>query len=202
MVAGGVHGTANTRLHDGARQSRGRSGQTRPNNPVTGVVSSFRARDAERYAGSDYTSKPDGQPLPFAKRKGTRASEASSQGMPIQGSGERITYPAHVYPPRRAGEATALAGGKNSAMAGARFLVLPAGPPVWRRRGRWIHSVNYKQPIARDPNHAAMIRPIGFPRSRGNVRRTKGAANPRLNAPKPKNYPFHAHPCNKPTQRP
>ena len=46
-------------------------------------------------------------PVPFAKRKGTRASEASSQGMPVQDPSERSTYPANVFPSRRAEEATA-----------------------------------------------------------------------------------------------
>ena len=58
-------------------------------------------------------------PSPFAKRKGTRASEASSHRMPVQGSGERIPYPADVYPHRRAGEATALTRGRNQMMTGA-----------------------------------------------------------------------------------
>ena len=38
--------------------------------------------------------------------------------MPVQGSGERIPYPADVYSLRRAGEATAPARGKNRAMTG------------------------------------------------------------------------------------
>ena len=102
--------------------------------------------------------------------------------MPVQGSSERITYPADVYPHRRAGEATALAGGKNSAMAGARFLVLPAGPAVWRRRGRWIHSVNHKQPIARDPERRGdASKPQGRFANRPcrpNTSRTKGPQTP------------------------
>ena len=49
--------------------------------------------------------------LPFAKRKGTRASEASSQGMPVQDPSERSSYPANVFPSRRAEEATTTARG-------------------------------------------------------------------------------------------
>ena len=37
--------------------------------------------------------KPDGQPRPFREAKGTRASEASSQGMPVQDPNDRSLYP-------------------------------------------------------------------------------------------------------------
>ena len=81
--------------------------------PGHGGRCSSQGPNAECYAGSDNNSKPDGNPSsPIAKRKGTRASEASSQGMPVQGFGR--THPLSgrdVYPHRRAGEATALTRG-------------------------------------------------------------------------------------------
>ena len=113
----------------------------------------------------------------------------------VQGSGERITYPADVYPLRRAGEATALARGKNLAMAGAFSSTLPEGPTVWRRRGRWKpkRKRNYKKPIARDPTDAAMFRDQLLPARGGNAAR-RGARIPRLNAPKTTQHPYPSCP--------
>ena len=48
----------------------------------------------------------------------TRKPDGMSNGA-VQGSGERIPYPADVCPARRSGEATASARGMNRAMAGA-----------------------------------------------------------------------------------
>ena len=78
---------------DGARRrcppQAQKDGRNVPRNPVTKTVAAA-GLGRGAYAGSANNSKPDGQPfLPFAKRKGTRASEASSRGMPVQGSSER-----------------------------------------------------------------------------------------------------------------
>ena len=86
--------------------------------------------------------------------KGQRGREASSQGMTVQGSGERIPYPADVYPHRRAGEATAPAGRKNHGDDGGRSS---RRSPEGRRSGDvggagLKPQMNLRTTIARDPN--------------------------------------------------
>ena len=86
---------------------------------------------------------------------------ARPQGMTVQGSGERIPYPADVYPHRRAGEATAPAGRKNHGDDGGRTS---RRSPEGRRSGDvggagLKPQMKLRTAIARDPNNAAMLRP-------------------------------------------
>ena len=122
-------------------------------------------------------------PSPFRESKGARTSEASARGMPVQGSGERIPYPADVYPHRRAGEATALTRGENQMMTGADLQTLPGGPTVWRRRRCWTtttdETTNDYRTRPKPRGDASTTRPDGqgvkvSPVHGGNVQKDKG----------------------------
>ena len=58
-------------------------------------------------------------------------------GCPYKVRANEPFYPADVYPLRRAGEATALARGKEPSDGGGNLPMLPEGPTGWRRRGCW-----------------------------------------------------------------
>ena len=85
---------------------------------------------------------------------------ARPQGMTVQGSGERIPYPADVYPHRRAGEATAPAGRKNHGDDGGRSSRrFPEGRRSGDVGGAGLQpQMNLRTTIARDSKHAAMLR--------------------------------------------
>ncbi len=100
------------------------------------------------------------QPFPPPLRRGIEGGAAKRvrKGCPFKVRANESFYPADVFPLRRAEEATGLARGANRAMTGA---VLSERFPEGRRSGDVCGAglkVNYKQPIARDPKHAAMLR--------------------------------------------
>ena len=225
MVAGGVHGAANTRLPDGARRtleideaSRGRKIRSRGSFLALGLemrrgtlaptTQASQAVIPQRCHATNATEPSNAAvhfpgPLREAQGDASKRSEIS-QGRPVQGSGERITYPADVYPPRRAGEATALAGRKNSAMTGAAYhLQLPEV----RRSGDVGGAANQNQKeTTRNLSHAipttrrcsetvGAVREPPLPTKPPNG---NGARIPRLNAPKqssPNNPTHPVHPC-------
>ena len=180
-------------------------GTKRCRNPVIKtVVAAGLGRGA--YAGSANESKPDGGRPPSDNLRvsparggnpkdkgGTRQTQVvpgrtgiqrglTRGSLSVQGSGERSLYPAHVFPLRRAEEATASARRTIERWRGQIFhTMLPGGPTVWRRRRCWTKSTCRTRSKRR--GDASTIDPLSLDGRRARVR-VKGVRPLQLNAPK------------------